>query len=172
MVNYRDLFKNLGWRAVIAGLVLGFGVYVISKALAAGGGLGSAGYLLVGMAVFVVAGIIMGMPLARLVAEFLGNLVYTSEHYGKPQPVYGIPEANRLKGLYQEAYDGFQKLSEEHPQELKAYIEMIDIAIVDLKNPDLASSAYDRGMESLKKEEAKELLSKRYRAIAAAMDHG
>jgi len=127
----------------------------------------SIGYFLFGMAIFVVAAIIMGTPLAGLVAEFIGNIFYPSEHYDKPQPVYGIPDAKRLKGLYQEAFDDFQKLSEEHPQEIKAYLEMIEIAIEDMKNPDLASSVYERGVQALEKEEAKEILSKRFKEISS-----
>lgn len=150
----------------MASLVLGFGVYVISKGLALPGWAGSP-YFIFGMAAFVVASITMGMPMARVVAEFLGNLVYTSEHYSKPQPVYGIPEAKRLKGLFQESFEGYQKLSQEHPQELRAYIEMIDIALVEMKNPDLASSVYHCGMEVLEGQEAKEVLTRKYEEFVA-----
>ena len=132
MINYRVIFKRLGWRAVIAGAVLGLGAFVISKGLMLPYWAG-APYFIFGMVIFVVAAIIMGMPLAGVVAEFVSNIFYPSEHYKKPQPVYGIPEAKRAKGLYQEAFDGFQKLSEEHPQVLKAYVEMIDIALVDME---------------------------------------
>lgn len=166
MINYRDIFKNLGWRAVIAGVVLGIGALVMSKGLLLPDWVG-APYFIFGMAIFLSAAIIMGMPLANLVAEFLGNLVYTSEHYKKPQPVYGIPEANRMKGLFQEAFEGFHKIAQEHPQELKAYINMIEIALVDLKSPDLASSVYSRGMDTLDKEKAREVLSRRYKELTA-----
>lgn len=168
MINFRNFFDNLGWRVVMASLVLGFGVYVISKGLAFPGWIG-APYFIFGMAAFIVASIIMGLPLAGVVAEFLGNLVYTSEHYRKPQPVYGIPEAKRVKGLFQEAFEDFQKLSQEHPQELRAYIEMIDIALVEMKNPDLASSVYQCGMEVLEKQEAREVLTRKYEELGACI---
>jgi hypothetical protein len=167
MINYRDLFKDLGWRALIAGLVLGCGAYVISKGLGAGGGTSSIGYFLFGMAIFVVAAIIMGMPLAAIVGEFVTNIFYPSHHYKGPQPVYGIPEANRKKGRIQDSFDGFQKIAEQHPQELRAYIEMIDIAIMDLKNPDLASSVHQSGLENLQEEDARETLSNRYKEICS-----
>ncbi len=167
MINYRDIFIKLGWRLALALMVIGVGSLVISKGLAAGGGAGSMGYFILGMSIFVVAAMIMGKPLAGVVAEFLGNLIYTSEHYSKPQPVYGIPEAKRLKGLFQEAFEGFQKLSQEHPQELRAYIEMIDIALVEMKNQDLASSVYHCGMEVLGKQEAREALTRKYEELVA-----
>ncbi len=167
MLNYRDLFKNLGWRALIAGLVLGFGGSVISKGLGGGGGLNSAGYFIFGMAIFVVAAIIMGRPMAAVVGEFITNIFYPSYHYKGPQPVYGIPEANRKKGRIQVSFDGFQKIAEEYPQELRAYIEMIDIAIMDMKAPDLASSVHQSGLENLKEEEARGVLSNRYKEICS-----
>jgi len=171
MVNYRDIFKNLGWRLAVAIMVIGVGALVIKRGLNSGAGgnpFEGSQYYFFGVAMFVVAAIIMGTPLARLVAEFVSNIFYPSEHYNKPQPVYGIPEAKRMKGLFQEAFDDFQKLSQEFPQELKAYIEMIDIAIVDMNNPDLASSVYQHGLETLKEEKAREVLSGRYKAITAS----
>lgn len=162
MVNYRDIFSSLARRAALALALLVFGAFVIKKGLGFGSFL-AAPFLLFGMAMFVVVAILMGMPLARLVAEFIGNIFYWSEHYDKPQPVYGIPEAKRLKGLFQEAFDCLQELLQEHPQEIKAYVEMIDIAIVDMKNPDLASKIYHRGMDVLKKESARNTLAKYYK---------
>lgn len=166
MVSYKDILKSLGWRAVIASVILGIGVFVMCKGLLLPDWFG-APYYIFGMAIFVTAAIIMGMPLARLIAEFLGNLIYTSAHYKKPQPVYGIPESKRLKGLVQESFEDYQKLSEEHPQELKAHIAMIDIALVEMKNPDLAGSVYSRGMDTLDKEEAREALSRKYKELTA-----
>jgi len=173
MISYKGILGNLAWRFVLALLVIGVGVLVIKRGL--DGGVGKnpydgSQYYFFGLAIFVIAAIIMGTPLARLVAEFMGNIIYPSDHYNGPQPVYGIPEAKRMKGRYQEAFDSLQKLSQEFPQELKAYIEMIDIAIMDMKNPELASSVYHRGMETLKEEKAKDNLSRMYMEISTKID--
>lgn len=169
MANYRSIFASIAWRFVWAIAVLVLGSLVIKSGLSKVDGGGAyfvaTPYLIFGLSLFVVSGIIMGPPLAGLVAEFLGNLFYWSEHYDAPLPVYGIPKTKRLKGLYQQAFDDLQKLSQEYPQELKAYVEMIDIAISDMKNPELASSVYHLGMEKLDEEKVRDVLEAYYKEI-------
>jgi len=70
--------------------------------------------------------------------------------------VYGIPRAKRANGLYEEAIADLEKIALEYPEELQPYVEIIDIAIVNLKDPERARQTYQRGLSVLKNEEAKE----------------
>lgn len=57
-------------------------------------------------------------------------------------------------------------VKQEHSQELSAYIEMMDIASVEMKSLDLASSVH-QCVEVLERQEAREALTKKYEELAA-----
>ena len=167
MNNYREILVTLAWRATVALLVLGLGWLLLATAK---GGLGAMPQLLLGMALIVIAAIIIAPSLARLFAERSGNLFYPSMRFDGPQPMYSIPESRRKKGLTQEAFDGFLAISREHPQELKPYIEMIDIAIMDMRSADLAESTLHHGLQTLDSEQARGSLSRMYKAISSRLE--
>jgi len=156
MNNYRPIFVSLGWRAIVAAPF-----FVV----------GMTGALSILSPFCVVAGaIILAPPLARLIAEPTGNLFYPSRHYDGPQPAYSIPQAKRARGQYEQAMAGFEKIAEDHPDEVKPYIEMIDIAIVNLKDPDRANAIYQRGVSLLSKEDDKAVLPRMYGAIRTRLN--
>ena len=65
---------------------------------------------------------------------------------------------------------GFEGIAAEHPNEVKPYIEMIDIAIVNLKDPERANRIFQRGFCVLKKDENKEVLARMYGAIRTRLN--
>jgi tetratricopeptide (TPR) repeat protein len=82
-----------------------------------------------------------------------------------PTPMYSIPQARRASGLYDEAMEAYEAILQEFPEERRAYVEMIDICIVNLKDPEWAMRVYQRGMEALKSEPDKNALETMYGAI-------
>lgn len=114
--------------------------------------------------------IIIAFPIARWISRPAGNLLYPDEEFDRPQPMFSIPEGKRKSGHYQEAFDGFQKIADEYPQELKSYIAMIDIAIVDMKNKKLADSVFHQGIAALDDKEERDTLAKMYKVIGSRMD--
>lgn len=131
----------------------------------ASGGFGATPRLLFGMGFIVMAAIVVAAPLARLIAEPTGNLFYPAKRRSRPLPMYSIPQAKRKQGHYEEAIAGFEQIAADYPGEVKPYIEMVDIAIMDLKDPDRAKAIFQRGVATLKKHEDQETLARMYRAI-------
>ena len=167
MNNYRDILISLLKRTVPTLIVGGFGWWLLATA---SGGWAATPRLLFGMACLVGAAIMIASPMARLVAESSGNLFYPGRRFDRPQPMYSIPEARRASGFYEEAISGFEKLAEAYPDEVKPYIEMIDISILNLKDPERANEIYRRGVALLKKVEDKEALATMYSAIRTRLD--
>lgn len=156
MNDYRSILESLAWRTLVAAPFFVVGV---------------TGLLSYASPAFILAGaIIMASPLARLLAEPWGNLFYPTRHFDRPQPMYSIPQSKRAKGLYEEAIAGLERIAEEYPDEAKPYIEMIDIAIVHLNDPDRADAIYQRGISQLKKDEEKEVLARMYGAIRTRLN--
>lgn len=159
MNNYRGLIFSLLWRVILAVLA---GAY-IWKLINQGSfiSLVSCVGLILLMAVF------LAPATARLLGEPSGNLFYPGKRIKGPQPLYGIPETKRKQGLIQEAFDSYQKMSETYPQELKPYLGMMDIAVIDMKNMDLAESIHQHALLALKKEKDRDVLTKLYTTICS-----
>jgi len=166
MNNYRDIFKQLALLGII-GFPLAIGgtimLFCADRAHSPGGGLFACAAIIAGAIVF-------AMPLARLVAEPSGNLFYPGKRFSRPQPVYSIPQSKRAKGLYEEAIAGFEAIAKEYPADVKPYIEMIDISIVNLKDPDRANEIFQCGLAHLKKDKDKEVLATMYSAMRTRLN--
>jgi hypothetical protein len=167
MSNYREILASALWRSLPAVAIGAMGWWLLATAT---GGLGAIPRLLSGMFCLLIAAIIMAPSIARLMAEPSGSLFWPGRRFDRPQPMYGIPQSKRAKGLYEEAMAGFEQIAQDHPDEVKPYIEMIDLAIVNLKDPDRANAIYQRGMSLLQKDEDKAVLAKMYSAIRTRLN--
>ncbi len=125
-----------------------------------------------GSSSIILGAIILAFPLARLVAEPGGNLYWPGKELDRPQPMYSIPQAKRARGLFDEAMAGFQRIASEYPEEVKPYVEMIDIAVVDLRDKDMAAAIYRRGISVLKNDDDREALKRMYLGISSRLDAG
>ena len=155
------------WRSLPAVAIFALGWWLLATA---SGGWAATPRLLFGMACLLGAAVIMAPPLVRLIAEPSGNLFWPGRRFDRPQPMYSIPQSKKAKGLYEEAIAGFEKIAEEYPEEVHPYIEIIDITIVKLKDPERANATYQRGMSVLKKDEDKEVLARMYSAIRTRLN--
>lgn len=166
MSDYRDIWKSFLWRGLVGAVVLAVGWRIVG---AASGGLAAVGQLLVAMAFFLAVAVIMAPAIARLLAEPSGNLFWPGKHNERPEPMYGIPMTQRAKGNYEEAMAGFKAIARDYPGEVRPYIEMIHIAVVNLKDTERASRIYQAGSAALMKDEDKRVLAGMYKAILSRM---
>ena len=163
MNQYTYIFVRLLKRVLLAAPFVAFGYFELFRV---GGGVVQVfGLSLLGFAGLITGAIIVAFPLASLVAECTGNLFWPNRRFDRPPPMYGAPRSRRASGEYEAAKFGFEKMVEEYPQELQAYVEMIEIAIVNLNDAERANRIYQKGMFALKSEEAKGSLAGMYSAI-------
>lgn len=165
MHSYKDILLSLLKRVLIAVPFVALSFFLLSRAGGGGSLLGAYAMGLLGCASMIAVAIVVAFPLARLIAEPSGSLYWPTGRFDRPQPMYGIPQSKRAKGLYEQAMAGYEKIIRDYPGELKPYVEMIDIAVVDLRDPDRATWLLNRGLAVLKKEEDRATLSRIYSAI-------
>ncbi len=168
--RYREIFIYFLKRSIPAALFFGLGCYLLHKGNQSNAGWATVGFFLPGLTAFIMGAIILAFPLAALFAEPTGNLFWPSERFDRPQPAYSIPQSKRARGLYEEAMAEFEKITEEYPQEVQPYVEMIDIAIVNLHDPERAKAIFQRGISVLKKDEDREALARMYGAIQTLLN--
>lgn len=167
MNNYREIALSALVRLLVAGPAFGLGWYLMAGAE---GGWADAHLLFFGMASFVAAALVMARPVAAFVAEPLGSLFSPGGRFPGPQPMYSIPESKRVQGLHEEAMAGFRAIAEQHPQEVKPYVAMMEIAVADLGDRGRAEAVYRRGMAVLKKKENRRALTLMYEAVMSRQD--
>lgn len=165
--NYPDLIRQLLKRLAIAAPFFALGAFLVARNGRTNvlGVLWGLGFMTIGVAIVTV-------PLAGLLAEPIGGLVYfQGRHRDKLGPIYSMAEAMRSAGRYQEALAEYERMTHEFPGEIKPYVEMIDIAVVSLKDGPLAESFFHKGMEAFeKREEARQTLKVRYGEIRSRLD--
>ena len=156
--NYKSILFALLRRGLPALVAFGVGGLVLLSAD------GSVPAMLLGFAFFLVAGIFLAGPVARLCAEPMGSVFWPRKYYDRPQPIYGIAESKRVKGFPEEALAEYEKLAAAFPGEVRPHLEMIEIALSDLKDPALAETLYQRSLAFLPAPRDRELLAQVYGA--------
>lgn len=155
MNEYPALWRSLGWHALVAApfLLLAF----------------LSGYSFAAPLLILLAALILARPIARLLAESSTALFLPNDHFERPLPMYGIPQARRKEGLPEEALAGFAKIAEEYPDEVQPWIEMIDVAIVDLHDAGRAEQFYREGLSKLADPDSRDELTGMYEAIRSRL---
>ncbi len=169
MDNYREILVSLAIRIVIGAPLLVVGWVMLGRAQAGGGALQVYALGLFACAGIISGAVILAFPLARLLAEPCGSLFYPVKRRSRPVPMYSIPESKRARGEYEEAMAGFEAIAEDYPEERRPYIEMIDIAIMNLQDPERANEIYRRGMACLTNDDDKQALATMYSAIRSRL---
>ena len=161
--EFRQFLVSLLKRAIPAGACFVGGIWILL-------GSWNVAQMLLGYLLFLVAAILVSGPLARWLAEPAGSLLWPRRYYDKPQPMYGIPQSRRAKGQLEEAIAEYEKIAAEHPDEVRPYLEMIDVAIHDLRDADRANSIFQNGLARLKNADDKDRLAQAYAEIRTRLD--
>lgn len=123
--------------------------------------------VLMALGLFLAGACILALPLAEWSAGPWGSLYFPNERPRDKAPMYGIPQARRKKGQYEEAMEAYEALTREHPGQLRAWVEMMDMAVVDLRDLRRAETIYERALQNLQNEDDRRALSAMYRAITS-----
>ena len=163
---------NMDLRAILAIVFKRFLPALVAMALGIGVllGAGSVLQMLLGFLFFLVAAIFVAGPIAQWLAEPMGSLFWPRKYYAKPQPMYGIPQARRAKGQLEEALAEYEIIAAAHPDEVRPWLEMIDLAVHDLKDAHRANAIFQTGIARLKKPADQDALAQVYAEVLTRLD--
>ena len=155
---------------LLTSVVLAVALLVVGwKLMPTEGSWGAIVPILGGMLCFLLAACIVAIPLARWFAEPWGSLYLPGRMADEKAPMYGIPQSKRKKGLFEEAMADYETIVREHPGELRAYVEMMDMAVVDLKDRHRAERIYEQGLLIIQNEDDRRALGAMHRAISSRL---
>jgi hypothetical protein len=162
MGSYRNIVREQVWRLAAGLPLLAAGGYLLFTT----GRFGAFAWLPFGLA----GGILVGPLITELCAEPLRGLFYPRRYAARPAPMYGIPESKRAKGRYEEAIADYERIAAEYPGELRPYVGMIEIAIVNLRDPQRAARVFERGVAALEDPDARDALARVYSGVRTRME--
>ncbi len=151
------------WTRVLIRLGIVLGAFALA-ALAAWAGGSLIGLLFLAFA-FALAAVIFGPLLAEYVATPMGSLFYPTRALDHAPPAYGIAESKVKQGAYEEAMRLYEETAQTHPDELKPYVDMIEIAVKHLRDPQRAGTIYERGLRAPLTPQHREALTRMYLAL-------
>ena len=120
---------------------------------------------ILGLAVSLVGSIVVSLNITSMLSEPWGSLYAGGQRSKRPRAMYSIPEARRINGHYEEAITEYQKIADTYPDQLRAYVAMIEIAVVYLSDEERATAFFREGVANLKRAEDKEALAKMFSAM-------
>jgi len=130
------------------------------------------GFGLLGIALFLVAGILVAFPIAAMFANPWGGMFYPEDRLKRAPPLYSLAETKVRKMQYEDAMALYEQIAEDYPEEVKPYVDMIDIAIVHLKDAKRAEQIYCRGIDRLHNRDDQDVLARMYRGIRSRIESG
>ncbi|HOW97075.1 MAG TPA: hypothetical protein P5567_09550 [Kiritimatiellia bacterium] len=128
---------------------------------------GHPGAGLVGCGVLLAGAWVIAFPIARILAAPF-SAIFWPTGAEPPPPVYGIPESHVKKGLYAEAIREYHEIIRKWPHELKPYVDLLDLAVRRMRDPDLAARIHGEALLKLKKPEERETVTRLYEAMKEA----
>jgi tetratricopeptide (TPR) repeat protein len=161
MKSYRDIFAKIGIRFLFILPLLVMGWLSIPTGKVGWGGMQQ---ILFAIVCFVAAAVIMGPLIAELFAKPAGSIHYSGEDAGSanPQPYYDIAEKYRAQGRSDAAMNEYKKIAWQFPKELKPHIDMIDIAVADLHDQDLAEEIFRKALSVIEDDKDRNTLKEMY----------
>jgi hypothetical protein len=121
-------------------------------------------YVLAGILLMALAAACFATVLSRKSAIGISNLIYTDKHFDRSQPLYSRYESLTMQGRFEEAVEGFLQIAEEYPEEVTAWMHLLDIAFLKLKDPERAREFFTRGLSMMKDDESRMKLGRLYRS--------
>jgi len=116
--------------------------------------------LLLGMALLVAGAVCVAPSIATAITERVVNFFLPSEKFDRPLPLYGPAEALRRRHRFEEAMAAYQQIAEAYPDEPRPYLEMMEIAVLNLRDPSRAKLIQQQGLEVMAEEKNREQLTR------------
>lgn len=151
----RDTFVRIGWRSVVALPFFVGGFWLLCL------GLGGAFF---GAALIILGGCILAFPVSELFSHPLTSLYYPSGSE-RPGPNFSIPEAHVKQGKYEQALAEYRAIAAAHPDELKAWLGIVEVSWRYRQDEAAANAGYREGMSKLTRDADRAALHRVYMGV-------
>lgn len=117
---------------------------------------------LMGLALVLAGAILIARPLAQWIVTPFVRMLFPEDHNYTPPPLYSLARHYCKQGRFEEAIRQYHKILKHHPQEIEAYLELVQLLLI-LGQRAEAESVYKKGVAHLADPGAREDLHAFYR---------
>ena len=150
------------WLPVLIGLLLIMAGFAVGRR--AEGGNAPIGYILA-LGIIMGGCLLLAIPAAQWISHGAGSLFFPDERLDRPPPLYSRAEALAKMDHFDQAMTAYEQIVQDYPEELKPYIDMIEIAIRHYRDPERANRIFLQGIATLQNQDDRDTLSRMYRGI-------
>lgn len=154
-----DLLKAVGVRYLLASPLFAIQIWMMHS-------WGPFG-VIPGLVFGFIGALIVAPRLLDLLAEPFRAIVYPLRRFDKPVPMYGVAQAKRAKGDYEGALAYYEGMEKEYPGDMEVYRGMLELLVLEMKDSEKASEAFQRALRVLKTPAQKEGLARIYEGMRA-----
>ena len=107
----------------------------------------------------------LSLPLVQIMTHFFPDLFYASRREKKPKPTFSMVRSLKKAQKYDEALKALRRLADLNPQEVDIWIELLETALIDLKDKVLGELLYREAYSILESDSKRQLVHRFYRNI-------
>ena len=109
--------------------------------------------------------ILIGIPLVEIFSHYFPDLFSSHRWRDRPKPTFSIIRGLAKQGQFDEALNQLQAMSRTDPQEVEIWLEMLEIALIDLKNREMGDRFYREALSALETQKNRDLVQRFYTNI-------
>ncbi|MCD4654096.1 hypothetical protein K8T06_09180 [bacterium] len=107
----------------------------------------------------------LAFPFVELFTHFFPDVFFPYRWRDKPQPTFSIVRGLKTQKKYEEAMQELNKMTEEDPQEVDIWLEMLEIALMDLRDKTIAGEVYRDALSVLENQKSRDIVKRFYKNI-------
>jgi len=113
---------------------------------------------------FIIAfAVLIAIPMSELFAHFFPDVFSARQWRSKPKPTFSIVRSLCRQEKYTEAIAELERMAAEDPQDLDIWLEMLEIAWMDLRDSDITESIYREALSVLETPASRNQIQNVYR---------
>ncbi|HPQ38775.1 MAG TPA: hypothetical protein PLV45_00250 [bacterium] len=109
--------------------------------------------------------ILITIPLVELITHFFPDIFGSNQWRSKPKPTFSIARGLKKQEKYIDALAELERMAREDPQEVDIWLEMLEIALMDLKDRNIADPLYRDALSVLESQQSRNAVTTFYENI-------
>lgn len=108
---------------------------------------------------------LIAIPMAELFSHFFPDFFHSYRWRDRPKPTLSIVRSLKKQGHFEEAIDQLREMARTDPQEEDIWLEMLETAVIDLRDHELGSQIMKEAVSALESQEKRAMIQRYFRNV-------
>ena len=109
--------------------------------------------------------ILISIPMRDLFSHLFPNVFFAYRWRDRPKPTFSIVRGLKKEHRYTDALAELHRMAEEESQEVDIWLEMLEIALIDLRDTILGEKIFREGISILETQSSRDMIQRFYSNI-------